>query len=155
MSHASRRLAGLLILILPTVAFGGTSLLTLIIGDVPGYMDNPLRQDLWRAGHAHAGIMLILALILLRYVDEAVLSDRAKAAVRMLIPSAAIFMPIGFFLSVLSPEATEPNALIYLVYAGFAVLVVGLLILGVGLMRRPQSKQETGERRAPGAGSEA
>jgi hypothetical protein len=26
-------------------------------------MDNPLRQDLWRAGHAHAGVWLILALV--------------------------------------------------------------------------------------------
>jgi drug/metabolite transporter superfamily protein YnfA len=34
-------------------------------------MRNPLRQDLWRAGHAHAGVWLILALVALRYVDEA------------------------------------------------------------------------------------
>jgi hypothetical protein len=34
-------------------------------------MENPLRQDLWRAGHAHAGVWLILALVGLRYVDEA------------------------------------------------------------------------------------
>lgn len=134
MSIASRRLAGLLLIILPTVAFGGTSLLTMLIHD-PEYIANPLRQDLWRAGHAHAGIMLILALILLRYVDEAQLSARFKGFVRYAIPIAAILMPLAFFLSVLSPDATEPNALIYLAYVGALFLVSGVLILGLGLLR--------------------
>jgi len=43
--------------------------------------------------------------------------------------------PAAFFLSVLSPEATEPNAMIYLAYVGAVSLAVGLLILGVGLIR--------------------
>jgi len=66
----SRRLAGILLILVPAVGFGGANLLSMIVGQTPGYLDNPLRQDLWRAGHAHAGIMLILALVLLRYVDE-------------------------------------------------------------------------------------
>jgi hypothetical protein len=60
MSQASRRTAGVLLIILPTVIFGGVSLLTLLIND-PRYMQNALRQDLWRAGHAHAGVLLVLA----------------------------------------------------------------------------------------------
>lgn len=51
MSKASRRLAGLLLILLPTVIYGGVTILRLLIND-PQYMDNPLRQDLWRAGHA-------------------------------------------------------------------------------------------------------
>ena len=81
MSNESRRLAGILLIVLPTVMFGGASLLALLIGD-PKYMDNPLRQDLWRAGHAHAGVWLILALVALRYVDEANLSNAIKWIVR-------------------------------------------------------------------------
>jgi hypothetical protein len=30
---------------------------------------------LWRAGHAHAGVWLVLSLVTLRYVDEAALSE--------------------------------------------------------------------------------
>lgn len=134
MSAASRRLAGILLILIPTVAFGGTSLLTLLIND-PRYTENALRQDLWRAGHAHAGVLLILALVTLRYVDEATLSERMKHVVRHAIPAAAILLPAAFFLSVLSPGATEPNALINLAYVGFAALSVGLLALGVGLLR--------------------
>jgi hypothetical protein len=128
-------MAGLLIVVFPTVIFGGVSLLSLLTGDQPGYRDNPLRQDLWRAGHAHAGVLLILSLTALRYVDEARLSERAKTAVRGLLPSAAILLPAAFFLSVLSPEATEPNALIYLAYLGALLLAGGLLILGIGLLK--------------------
>ena len=134
MSSESRRLAGILLVVFPTVIYGGVSILRLLIND-PQYMQNPLRQDLWRAGHAHAGVLLILSLIALRYVDEARLSDALKDLVRHAIPAAAILLPAAFFLSVLSPEATEPNALIYLAYVGAVVLAAGLVTLGVGLIR--------------------
>ena len=134
MSPESRRVAGLLLLILPTVMIGGVSILTLLVGD-PAYMRNPLRQDLWRAGHAHAGVLLVLSLVVLRYVDEARLTPRLKTFVRAAAPSAAILMPLAFFLSVLSPDATEPNGLITLAYVGAAVLAAGVVLLGVGLLR--------------------
>jgi hypothetical protein len=136
MTQDSRRLAGILLIVLPTVMFGGVSILSLLIGD-PTYMKNPLRQDLWRAGHAHAGVWLILALVSLRYVDEANLSDAMKWVVRGSIPLAAIMVPAAFFLSVLSPEATAPNGLIYLAYVGAALLAVGAVVLGIGLVKRP------------------
>jgi hypothetical protein len=58
-----------------------------------------------------------------------------KWLVRGSIPVAAILVPAAFFLSVASPDATAPNALIYLAYVGAALLAVG--VLGVGLVRRP------------------
>jgi hypothetical protein len=134
MSRESKIMAGLLLIILPTVMFGGVSLLSLLIGD-PSYRANALRQDLWRAGHAHAGVFLLLSLVALRYVDEANLSDALKWLVRLAIPAAAIFIPAAFFLSVLSPAATEPNGFIYLAYVGALSLAAGVLTLGVGLIR--------------------
>lgn len=137
MSPESRKSAGTLLIVLPTVMIGGLSLLSMLIGD-PAYMANPLRQNLWRAGHAHAGVLLMLSLIALRYVDEASLSDNLKQVVRMTIPLSAILLPAAFFLSVLSPEATKPNALINLAYVGAISLATGLLLLGVGLIRKPR-----------------
>ena len=134
MSTASKRLAGILLIILPTVIYGGTALLGLLPAG-PAYMANPLRQDLWRAGHAHAGVLLILALVLLRYVDEARLGPRARSFARHAAPLAAILLPVAFFLSVLNPDATKPNALIYLAYVGALLLAAGVLVLGVGLLR--------------------
>jgi hypothetical protein len=123
-----------LLILLPTVVFGGASILSMLIGD-PGYAENALRQDLWRAGHAHAGVLLVLSLVTLRYVDEAALSKKLKRVARHSIPAAAILLPAAFFLSVLSPDATEPNSFIYLAYLGAISLAVGLLVLGIGLVR--------------------
>lgn len=151
MSTESRRLAGVLLILLPTVAYGGTSILTLLIND-PQYVENALRRDLWRAGHAHAGLMLLLALVTLRYVDEANLPRRLKALARHSIPAAAILLPAAFFLSVLSPEATEPNALINLAYLGAVSLTAGLLTLGIGLIRsQPRPAEEPAEGTSMGA----
>ena len=138
MSAESRLTAGVLLILMPAVVYGGVSILSLFIGDA-AYAQNELRQDLWRAGHAHAGVLLVLSLVTLRYVDEAALPEGLKRLARHLIPAAAVLLPAAFFLSVLSPEATEPNAMIYLAYAGAVSLVAGLLILGVGLVRRPRA----------------
>ncbi len=145
MTRESRRLAGIILILVPAVAFGGASLLSMILGQAPGYLDNPVRQDLWRAGHAHAGVMLILALVLLRYVDETSLRGRWLWLGRHGVPFAAILMPVGFFLSVLTPEATAPNALIGLVFVGGLFLVGGVLSVG----RRAAPRSAAGLRRAP------
>ena len=134
MSSKSRLVAGILLIVVVTVELGGASILSLLIGD-PGYAQNDLRQDLWRAGHAHAGVWLVLALVALRYVDEATLSEGMRWVVRLAFPAAAILISLAFFLSALSPQTTEPNALIYLAYVAGVVLAVGLLVLAVGLLR--------------------
>lgn len=134
MDPASRRLAGILLVVMPTVVLGGVSILRLLIDD-PTYAANPLRQDLWRAGHAHAGVLLVLSLVVLRYVDETSLSPGWTAVARHAVPFSAILVPAGFFLSVLDASATEPNGLISLAFAGAVSLVVGLVTLGVGLLR--------------------
>jgi hypothetical protein len=128
-------LAGILLVVLPTVMFGGLSLLSFLTRNSPGYTDNPLRHDLWRAGHAHAGVYLVLSLVMLRYADEAVLSPFWKWLGRIGAPIAAILIPAAFFLSVASPTAKEPNALINLAYIGALFLAAAVLSLGVGLIR--------------------
>ena len=135
MSRESRLLAGVILVTVPTVMIGGLTILSFVIGRAEGYVDNPLRQDMWRAGHAHAGVYLVLSLVMLRYVDEAALSPLWKWVVRLGAPVAAILIPAGFFLSTLSPTTREASALVNLVYPGAVALAVGVLTLGVGLIR--------------------
>jgi hypothetical protein len=135
MSRESRLFAGILLVVLPSVMFGGLTLLSMLTGNTPGYADNPLRQNLWRAGHAHAGVYLVLSLVMLRYVDEALLSPFWKWVARTGAPIAAILIPAAFFLSVVSPRATQPNGLINLAYIGALFLATAVLSLGVGLIR--------------------
>src|SRR5262249_40228133 len=133
MSRESRMLAGILLVVLPTVMYGGLTLLSLLTRSGPGYSDNPLRHDLWRAGHAHAGVYLVLSLVMLRYVDEALLAPFWKWLARIGTPIAAILIPAGFFPSVASPSATSPNGLLNLVYIGALFLAGAFLTLGIGL----------------------
>jgi hypothetical protein len=135
MSRQSKIVAAVLLIVIPTVEFGGVSLLKALLGDVPGYADNPLRHDLWRAGHAHAGVYLVLSLVMLRYVDEAALSGPWLWLARTGAPIAAILIPAAFFLSVAAPTATAPNGLINLAYVGALFLAGGVLSLGIGLIR--------------------
>jgi hypothetical protein len=44
MSRESRLLAGIVLIVLPTVMYGGVSILSLLIGE-PAYVANKLRQD--------------------------------------------------------------------------------------------------------------
>jgi hypothetical protein len=141
MSPQSRLVAGIVLIIVPTVEIGGASILSLLLAD-PAYAQNELRQDLWRAGHAHAGVWLVLSLVALRYVDEANLSENMRWVVRVAFPAAAVLMALGFFLSVIPEDAREPNAMIYLTYVAGVVLAVGLLVLAVGLIRRRRTPHE-------------
>jgi hypothetical protein len=80
-------MAGVLLITFPTVVIGGVSLLSLRVF-TEDYARNPLRQDLRRAGHAHAGVFLVLAFIALRYVDGSALSKGWKWLVRLSAPDS-------------------------------------------------------------------
>lgn len=135
LSPELRRHAGILLIVLPTVMYGGISILSLLTA-APEYISNPLRQDLWRAGHAHAGVLLLLSLIATLLAEHAHLTRAWKMLAVTLIPLSAILLPAAFFLSVLSPDATHPSRLINLAYLGALALAAGVLILGVGLIRQ-------------------
>jgi hypothetical protein len=134
MSDASKQLAGILFVLVPTIEFGGWSLLRMIARRAPGYLDNPVRQNLFRAGHAHAGVLLMLALVGILYVDQSDLSSGTRTLVRTALALAPILMPAGFFFSVLRPDADRPNRLIALVYLGALSLAAGAVTLGVSLL---------------------
>jgi hypothetical protein len=134
MAEQSIRIAGILLITVPTIAFGGAGLLRAIYRREEGYLDNPVRQNLWRAGHAHAGVLVILALLGMLYVDQAGLSEGLAWVVRLLLVIPPIVMPLGFFLSTASPRTEKPNALVALVPLGGLLLSAGGLILGIGLV---------------------
>jgi hypothetical protein len=121
-----------LLLLLVAVEFGGGSLLTLLTRRIPGYLDNPLRQNMWRAGHAHPGMWLVLGLVGMLHVDQTPLSDGLKTLVRVTPLVAPILVSL---LSVLSPKAERPNGLINLIYLAATLLAVGVVTLGIGLFQ--------------------
>src|ERR1700747_1250909 len=109
MTREAKLMSGITLIIVPTIQYGGYFLLTSLMSKSSGYMDNALRQNFFRAGHAHAGVIVLLSLICQVLADAASLPTPLLWVARIGVPLAAILMPLGFFLSMPSPMATEPN----------------------------------------------
>lgn len=134
-SQSSKFVAGILLITIPTIEYGGVFLLSLVRSSDPGYVQNPVRQALFRAGHAHAGVLVILSLISQLLVDAASGPAFWQWIARLGAPVGAILIPLGFFLSVAPPQTTEPNAWIRASYFGAVALGIGVITLGVLLVR--------------------
>jgi hypothetical protein len=138
MTREARLMSGIILITVPTIQYGGYFLLTSLMNKSSGYMENPLRQNFFRAGHAHAGVIVILSLICQMLADAAVLPVPLLWFVRIGVPLSAILISAGFFFSVLPPTATQASGAVSLIYAGALILAVGAVTLGIGLLRSPQ-----------------
>jgi hypothetical protein len=137
MTREARLMSGIILITIPSIQYGGYFLLTSLMNKSSGYMDNPLRQNFFRAGHAHAGVIVILSLVCEMLADAAVLPTPLLWFVRIGVPLAAILISAGFFFSVLPPTATQASGAVALIYAGALVLAVAVVSLGIGLLRTP------------------
>ena len=135
MTRDAKLMSGIILITVPTIQYGGYFLLTSLMNKSSGYMDNPLRQNFFRAGHAHAGVIVILSLVCQVLADAAMLPDAVTWLARIGVPLAAILIPLGFFLSITSPTASAPNGMVAFIYAGAVVLALSVVTLGVGLVR--------------------
>lgn len=130
MSDASQTLAGVLLLSLVTVETGGLYLMRLArTQDV-----TPFQHAFARAGHAHAGVLLLLAIALQPYADAAGLEGAWGWLARAGVAAAALLMPAGFFFSSMGAGRERPNKLIVMVSAGAALLALSMGTLGIGLL---------------------
>jgi hypothetical protein len=120
-----------LLLALVTVETGGLYLLKIVRGRAEV---TPFQEKFARAGHAHAGVLLLLALACQPYADAAGLDGFVGWLARSGVAVSALLMPGGFFFSSMGAGRTRPNALIAMVFAGAALLAVSLTTLGLGLL---------------------
>lgn len=131
MSDESRILAGILLLSLVTVETGGLYMVKLWKNS-EGV--TPFQIGFARAGHAHAGVLLILGMLCQVYADHTTLDGGWDWLARSGVPVAALLMPGGFFAASAGRGRETPNSFIWMVYAGAGLLAVGLSTLGVGLL---------------------
>jgi hypothetical protein len=97
MTREARIMSGIILITVPTIQYGGYFLLTSLMNKASGYMENPLRQNFFRAGHAHAGVIVILSLVCQILAEAAVLPAPILWFVRVGVPLAAILISAGFF----------------------------------------------------------
>ncbi|MEU7867900.1 hypothetical protein [Dactylosporangium sp. NPDC049140] len=130
-TDAGRILAGIALLSIVTIEFGGYFLTKIVRGSVPM---TPFQQAFARAGHAHAGVLVTLGLVGVLYADLARLDGVIGWLGRVGILAAAILMPGGFFASSAGKGRTAPNGAIVMVWLGAVCLAAGALSLGIGVL---------------------
>ncbi|HYT25586.1 MAG TPA: hypothetical protein VEP73_03770 [Actinomycetota bacterium] len=131
LSNDARTTAGILLLTIVAVEWGGTFMLRIVRGRQPM---TKFQHAFARAGHAHAGVLVTLSLVCQLFVDSADVHGLLGLLARSGVPFAAVLMPAGFFLSSAGRGTTEPNRLIVLLWAGTVSLALGVVSLGVGLL---------------------
>jgi hypothetical protein len=130
LDNAYQIIAGVVLLSVIGIAYGGTFLLKVTRGGVAA---NGLQKTFFRAGHAHAGVLVILGLLVLLLTQ---LNDVGQpwSTLSFGVLVAAILMPAGFFGSVIGRDPQTPNRLIVLLWTGAGCLAIGLAAAGIGLI---------------------
>ncbi len=131
LSDESRVLAGILLIALVTVESGGLYMVRIVTGRAEV---TPFQERFSRAGHAHAGVLLVLALVCQVLADSTTQTGFFDWLSRSGVAISALLMPAGFFFSSMGRGRERPNGLIALVFAGGLLLAISLISLGVGLL---------------------
>src|SRR5215467_3224265 len=133
LSRNARLMSGITILIVPTIMYGGWTLLGVLthggVGGPGNLRLNETQWALWRAGHAHAGVWTILSVLLQVLLDSTRLSSALTWLARICAPLSAVAFSGALFGLAFS------TAFSGLLYLGVLLLLVALLTTGVGLLR--------------------
>lgn len=140
-SREARLVAGITLLTVPTVMYGGVTLLGILTKGAAGLAPTGLELNetqwaLFRAGHAHAGVWIVLSLVLQVLLDSATLAPAWKWVGRLAAPLAAVCLSGGLFGLAFAP------AFRWLLYFGAWCMAIAVLLTGVGLVRRPSGEPD-------------
>lgn len=116
---------------LPTVMYGGYSLLGLLTG---ADRLTPFQATWFRAGHAHAGVLLLLSLLYYMFLDQTVLSPAIKQAGCAILFAGILAQSGGFFVHMIAGRPDGPSVGTFITYAGAALLATAVVILIYGLI---------------------
>lgn len=115
---------------IPTVMFGGYSLLGMLTRN--GLSE--FQQTYFRAGHAHAGVLLLMSLLYHYYMEQTSLSPAVKVSAAVMILVGILAQSGGFFLHMLIGEPGAPSLGTTVTILGAVLLALAVLILVYGLI---------------------
>ncbi len=133
MTPITMRICGIILLTVPTIQYGGYFLLK-VLSQKTGTGLTDFQKSMFRAGHAHAGVLIILSLIAEILTDNSGLTGFWMFIVRDGFPGAAILVSGGFFAAAAGKGRTTPNTYIFILYLGILLLAVATIILGIALV---------------------
>jgi hypothetical protein len=121
---------------LPTVMFGGYSLLNLM---VQGNVLTPFQVTYFRAGHGHAGVLLIVALVYHTYLDKTSFPDRLKWFACGAFLLGVLAVSGGFFLHMAVGEEGRVSVGVIITTLGALLLALDMFLLAYGLVKSPRA----------------
>jgi hypothetical protein len=119
---------------LPTVMYGGYSLLQLINR---GNVLTPFQVTWFRAGHAHAGVLLLLSLLYYTFLDKTSFSPMVKHAACVALVAGILAQSGGFFVHMMMGQPDQASIGTTVTVIGAILLVVAIAALIYGLVTAP------------------
>jgi hypothetical protein len=134
LTREAKVVAGIILLTVPTVQYGGLAILGMLTHGVAGTGGAEANLSagqlaLFRAGHAHAGVWLILSLVIQLLLDSARLTSSAKWLARVAAPVGTLALSGGMFGLAFNVSFR------WLLYFGALAMFISLVVTAVGLLR--------------------
>jgi hypothetical protein len=126
----SRLLPIIALLSLVGVEYGGWALLGFLTGR--GAL-GAFREQFFRAGHAHAGVLLVLSLVYFLYLDRAGLSTGTQWLAGVLLLAGILAQSGGFFVHLGIGQQGRRSSGTIMTRTGALLIAAALVILAVGL----------------------
>jgi hypothetical protein len=115
---------------IPTVMYGGYALLGLLTrGGLSEF-----QQTFFRAGHAHAGVLLLMSLLYHHYMEQTNLSPSIKVRAAAVILVGILAQSGGFFLHMAIGQPGAPSLGTTITSLGAVLLAAAILLLVYGLI---------------------
>jgi hypothetical protein len=119
------------LLSLVSVEYGGWALLGFLTGR--GQLGE-FREKFFRAGHAHAGVLLVLSLVYFLYLDRTGYSTGVQWIAGLLLLLGIIAQSGGFFIHLGLGQPNRSSLGTVVTRTGAILLAVALVMLAIGLM---------------------
>lgn len=134
MSDATRWMVALAFISLPTIAFGGYFLLSILKKQSGTEKISSVQREYFKAGHAHAGVLVVLAIIGQLVLDSSRFDDWATWILRIGLFVSPLLISAGFFGGAPRTPEGEPAVLVKLIPLGAVILSLSTLGVGISLL---------------------
>jgi hypothetical protein len=119
------------LLLLVSVEYGGWSLLGFLTGC--GQLGE-FREQFFRAGHAHAGVLLVLSLVYFLYLDRTGYSTGVQWLAGLLLLLGIMAQSGGFFIHLGLGQKGRSSLGTIVTRTGALLLAAALIVLAIGLL---------------------
>jgi hypothetical protein len=119
---------------LPTVMYGGYSLLKLVNRD---NALTPFQVTWFRAGHAHAGVLVLMSLLYYTFMDKTSFPIAVKHGACALLFVGILAQSGGFFIHMIVGQPNQASFGNTVTVTGAILLVCAIALLVYGLITTP------------------